>query len=34
MISMRERMRLVNGTLTISSVPEQGTEVAASAPLT
>jgi PAS domain S-box-containing protein len=34
MISMRERMRLVNGTLTISSIPEHGTEVAASAPLT
>jgi signal transduction histidine kinase len=34
MISMRERMRLVNGTLTISSGREHGTEVTASAPLT
>ena len=34
MISMRERMRLVNGSLCISSAPDQGTEVTASAPLT
>jgi signal transduction histidine kinase len=30
MISMRERVRLVNGTLTISSQPGQGTEIIAS----
>ena len=33
MVSMRERVRLVNGTLTITSLPGQGTEVAASVPL-
>ena len=33
MISMKERVRLVNGTLTISSQPGQGTEITASVPL-
>ena len=32
-ISMRERVRLVNGTLTISSQPGQGTEIMVSVPL-
>jgi signal transduction histidine kinase len=33
MVSMRERMRLVNGALTISSAPGQGTRITASVPL-
>jgi len=33
-VSMRERIRLVNGTLALSSQPGQGTEVVASVPLT
>lgn len=34
LISMRERIRFVNGLLTISSHPGQGTEITASVPLT
>jgi signal transduction histidine kinase len=34
LISMRERIRFVNGMLTISSHPGQGTEIIASVPLT
>lgn len=34
LISMTERIRLVNGTLTVSSKPGQGTEIIATVPLT
>ena len=33
LVSMKERVRMVNGTLSIASQPGQGTEIAASVPL-